>query len=113
MINKIALRESPQLSFKFNENGGEIIDVQEEENSGVHLYRNIQSYEFKQETVDWLVSIISFLIGNGGNYKNQAHLKLILGDKTLKIWLNGVDSKKIESLKVKFKDVLKYKKQLL
>lgn len=113
MVNKIALRESPQLSFKFNENDVEIVDVQEEENSGVHLYRNIQSYEFKKEALDWLVSITSFLIGNGGNYKNQPHLKLFLGDKTLKIWLNGMDSKKIESLKAKFKDVLKHKKQLL
>lgn len=101
MEETITLRNKPELKFVFNDEGFDIIDVQDSEtNNGSYLTNDLESIEYIKRQTDWLVTLLSIFTSTVGNYKNQAHMKLFFRKSpTLKIWLNSVNTDQIDLLK--------------
>ena len=61
-IEKIKLRDKPNLEFSFKENEFEIINNADRNNSGIYFYKKVKSIKLKKERTNWLITIISFIV---------------------------------------------------
>lgn len=100
------IRETPKLTFVLDKNQFEIFDLAYPKNNGVYLFDDILNVDFNQKKTDWLISSISYILpvflnglGEGGNYRNQANLKILFKKSTIKIWLYEDEIDKIQKIK--------------
>lgn len=107
MDESILLRLKPKLEFVLNETEFEVIDSGDIENEGIYSYLSTESIEYKEEKVNWSVTLLSYVFGiftesgSGNKFIDRAHLKINLHRKTLKIRIYNVVMVNIEIIKNK------------
>ena len=97
MIGTIKLRHKPELKFILNEKEFEIVDVYEQENSGIYSFVELKNAELNAERTNWLITFLSIIVGffiGGGTskrFKEKANLNIEIENRNLKIWLINAD----------------------
>ncbi len=100
------IRESPKLAFVLDNDHFEIFDLAYPKNNGVYLFEKILNVDFNQKKTNWLISSISYILplflnglGEGGNYRDQANLRIQFTSSTVKIWVHDDETDKIQKIK--------------
>ncbi len=110
MNQNIILRSKPGLEISFAENGFEVIDESAPNNNGIYSYDNLKLVELKNAWFMSMVQIVRYntwilnLVPFGPQIKDKAHLKIILDEKTLKLWLFNSDMEKAKAVKQLFNE---------
>ena len=103
-METVELRSKPKLKISINQNGFQILDSADPNNNGNYSFSELNHVRFHQEQTDWLVSIISLVVGliiggaNSGRFKNKANLQFKVNHRTFRIYLKDADLNKAQAL---------------
>lgn len=74
-------------------------------NNGFYFFDKLLNVNVIEKKTDWFITVLSFIVdfftgsASGRNYKNKAHLKIDLEDRSIKIWLSNEDIDKAHKAK--------------
>lgn len=95
---KIILRKNPRLEITFENSSFSVQNIQYKDENNQYDYAHIESAILNKEHTNWIVTILSYIVGGGSTYKNKQNLLLIYKGLSKTITLNNCDHKQVDQL---------------